>query len=102
MELVMERKHIWNVKDLANYLGKSPDAIYAALGRCEEGKSIPPGFRLGKRRYWIPLLVETWLIKQVESPAQEFPADHCGYSWYGIETISYGRSTHRTQWADCL
>lgn len=63
----MNPKHIWTVQDLAYFLGKSPGAIYVELSRYEEGKRLPRGFRIGRRRYWIPSHVEAWLISQFEN-----------------------------------
>lgn len=63
----MKTKHIWTVQDLASFLGKSPGAVYVALSRHEEGNNLPKGFRIGRRRYWIPSQVETWLASQTES-----------------------------------
>jgi predicted DNA-binding transcriptional regulator AlpA len=46
---------------IAQLLGMSEQAVRNALYRGEEGKTIPPSIKLGKRRVWLRREVVRWL-----------------------------------------
>jgi hypothetical protein len=90
----MERERMWKVRDLARFLGLSPEAVYTALSRGEEGTAIPPRLRLGRKRYLIPSIVETWLIKKVQTSRPCLDSESLGIS-------CSDSTTHRTQLKNC-
>ena len=49
---------------VAQALGMSEQAVRNALCRGEEGKTIPPSFKLGNRRVWLRREVFRWLNEQ--------------------------------------
>jgi predicted DNA-binding transcriptional regulator AlpA len=46
---------------IGQLLGMSEQAVRNALSRGEEGKTIPPSIRLGKRRVWLRREAVRWL-----------------------------------------
>lgn len=47
---------------------------HTARNRLSMGMSMPPSFRVGKRRLFIKAEVEVWLLAQKKGSFQELPA----------------------------
>lgn len=52
---------IIDAKELARILGSTEASIRNQLSRGREGISVPPSFRLGRRRVWLRENVIAWL-----------------------------------------
>lgn len=57
---------LWDVNDLAEYLGVSVATIYRKRSL---GEPLPAALRIGSRVRWRPEVVESWLAEQEALPA---------------------------------
>lgn len=55
--------------ELANLLRTSPAYISNQVSMLNEGKTIPPSIKLGKRRLWNKLTVDAWVNKKEQESA---------------------------------